>query len=107
MKKRFFCFLFFFIFVLFFQISAHSGELLRYIIPEGATEVAVVEVEEDRFFPGSDKIAIYRDFDDAKLPRPRKIVFYDKDGNVLEAKLKPPVIKHIKIDPKNIKIPAQ
>ena len=93
-----------------FKITAYAreAEVLRYLIPEGATEVGVIEEYMDRMLPGEDKIAGYRDeFDKSMLPRATRVVFYDKEGNVLKAQLKPVAVQHIDIDPANIKIPKE
>ena len=102
MHKVFLSFLCLCILVISAWASRQSREVCRYIIPEGATEVALVEETEysdvkDKLKERPSTYDMY-DFDMKALPPVTKIIFYDKDGNKLDAKIKPVAIKHINID---------
>ena len=102
MRKVFLSFLCLCVLVISAWASRQSREIYRYIIPEGATEVAIVE--EAEYSDIKDKLrerpSTYDryDFDMKAIPPETKIIFYDKDGNKLDAKIKPAAVKHIKID---------
>ncbi len=105
MGKVFFSFLCLCFLTVSLWAQASSQEVYRYIIPAAATEVAIVE--ESNYPYMNDKIKEWPynyydkyDFDMKELPPITKVIFYDKDGNKLDAAIKPPDIKHIQIDNK-------
>lgn len=109
MKKVLFLVLCFLILTVSLWAVTRTREVARYLVPEGATEVAIVEITEHHGM--EDRIkerphTYYKhDYDMLDIPPHTTIIFYDKNGNELEAKIRPPASHHINLD--NIPLPQK